>query len=235
LPRKTWFDRVGNFTEYYVHHPLQHIKKSANTDISLYQRRLSLSETYSYVANHENLRFSLSKCFLQIEKRQKRHRFRNLQNFLLNLFFPIQRQKLNTDKVLNRHKTQHSIGDGASNRVECTTYRLILYTYLIFPRGWSSQIFYLVVFIISLLITLRLISFSLLSCVEKNNFYLILIKTIRLISARKSHFSSSKLNFYVTKLSYSKSTLKPASRDVCFQTFYRLSFIDENRCWFRIW
>jgi hypothetical protein len=101
----------------------------------LMYRRLSLSETYSYVANHENLRFSHSKCFLQIEKRQKTQRFRNLQNFLLNLFFPIQRQKLNTDKVLNRHKTQHSIGDGASNRVECTTYRLILYTYLIFPRG----------------------------------------------------------------------------------------------------
>ncbi len=41
-------------------------------------------------------------------------------------FFQIQYQKLSIDKLLNRLQPQNSISDGASNRVECTTYRSIL-------------------------------------------------------------------------------------------------------------
>lgn len=110
------------------------------------------SSDRTWAADREKLLFSLSRCFFPVEKHEilrrcrfsrKTHYFSKCANFLLYSFFlllkiifPIQDQKLSRNKLINRLKTQNPTSGGASNRIECTAYRSILYNYLVFLRKW---------------------------------------------------------------------------------------------------
>jgi hypothetical protein len=115
------------------------------------------------------------------------------------------------------------IGDSPSNRIDCTTYRPMLRTRLVFLRNWCSQVFYLIRCIMPSLTTLRIVFlfFSFL-CWEK--CFLPNLSLISYISSSNSPFSSSKNRFYVTKLWYSKSALTTESNDISIRTFHHVWF-----------
>jgi hypothetical protein len=137
------------FSAFFLHHRIE--------------LELLITKNYFLALANTSFRSKNTKYSKGVVFREKHILSRNVQNFLLYSFFLLLKisfsdyaSKLSRKKLLNRLRAQNSIGGSASNRVECTTYRWILQTYLVFlHKGWS-EIFYLIRFIIPSVTKLRI-------------------------------------------------------------------------------
>ncbi len=153
-------------------------------------------------SGRKNTKYSKGIVFFKIK-----HLFQNMPNCILHSYFQTQHQYLSKPNWLNHPHTQKRIGDGPSNRIDCTTYRSMLLTHLVFLRNWWSQVFYLIRCIMPSLTTLRIVFlfFSFL-CWEK--CFLPNLGLISYISSSNSRFSSSNNKFCVITFGYLESALE---------------------------
>ncbi len=100
---------------------------------NLIEFELLITKNYFLTLANTSFRSKNTKYLKGVVFWEKHILSQNVRNFLLysffyywKEFFQIQHLKLSRNQLLNRLKTQNPTDGGASNRVECTTYRSIL-------------------------------------------------------------------------------------------------------------